>query len=195
MIWFITGASKGFGREFAIAALERGDRVAATARDTKSLADLSGRFGERVLPLRLDITDRAADFEAVGRVLRRVRWARRRGQQRRLRPLRRFRGALRGRPARSAGDQSVRGGVDHPGGAALPARPAVRGTSCRFPASVASGRSPTNPPITRRSGRWKPSVNRWRPRSGPLGYQGDHRGAGPVQHRLGRLVGAVVRPR
>ena len=68
MIWFITGASKGFGREFAIAALERGDRVAATARDTKSLADLSGRFGERVLPLRLDITDRAADFEAVGRV-------------------------------------------------------------------------------------------------------------------------------
>jgi NAD(P)-dependent dehydrogenase (short-subunit alcohol dehydrogenase family) len=68
MIWFITGASKGFGREFAIAALERGDRVAATARDTKSLVDLSGRFGERLLPLRLDITDRAADFEAVGRV-------------------------------------------------------------------------------------------------------------------------------
>lgn len=68
MIWFITGASKGFGREFAIAALERGDQVAATARDIKSLADLSGRFGERLLPLRLDVTDRAADFEAVGRV-------------------------------------------------------------------------------------------------------------------------------
>jgi NAD(P)-dependent dehydrogenase (short-subunit alcohol dehydrogenase family) len=30
--WFITGASKGFGREWAEAALERGDRVAATAR-------------------------------------------------------------------------------------------------------------------------------------------------------------------
>ena len=68
MIWFISGASKGFGREFAIAALERGDRVAATARDTKSLADLSGRFGDRLLPLRLDVTDRAADFEVVGRV-------------------------------------------------------------------------------------------------------------------------------
>jgi NAD(P)-dependent dehydrogenase (short-subunit alcohol dehydrogenase family) len=68
MIWFITGASKGFGREFAIAALERGDRVAATARDTKSLADLTGRFGERLLPLRLDVTDRAADFDVVGRV-------------------------------------------------------------------------------------------------------------------------------
>src|ERR1700761_5010309 len=68
MIWFITGASKGFGREFAIAALERGDQVAATARDTKSLADLSGRFGDRLLPIRLDVTDRAAAFEAVGRV-------------------------------------------------------------------------------------------------------------------------------
>jgi NAD(P)-dependent dehydrogenase (short-subunit alcohol dehydrogenase family) len=68
MIWFITGASKGFGREFAIAALERGDRVAATVRDTHSLAELSGRFGDRLMPLRLDVTDRAADFEAVGRV-------------------------------------------------------------------------------------------------------------------------------
>jgi NAD(P)-dependent dehydrogenase (short-subunit alcohol dehydrogenase family) len=68
MIWFITGASKGFGREFAIAALKRGDQVAATARDTKSLADLSGRYGDRLLPIRLDVTDRAAAFEAVGRV-------------------------------------------------------------------------------------------------------------------------------
>lgn len=67
MIWFITGASRGFGREFATAALERGDRVAATARDTHSLAELSGRFGDRLLPVRLDVTDRAADFEAVGR--------------------------------------------------------------------------------------------------------------------------------
>ena len=32
--WFITGTSRGFGREWAIAALERGDSVAATARDT-----------------------------------------------------------------------------------------------------------------------------------------------------------------
>lgn len=68
MIWFITGASRGFGREFAVAALERGDHVAATARDTHSLADLSGRFGDHLMPIRLDVTDRAADFEAVGRV-------------------------------------------------------------------------------------------------------------------------------
>jgi NAD(P)-dependent dehydrogenase (short-subunit alcohol dehydrogenase family) len=64
-IWFITGSSRGFGKEWAIAALERGDRVAATARDTDSLADLVERFGDSVLPLQLDVTDRAAAFETV----------------------------------------------------------------------------------------------------------------------------------
>ncbi|MGW4796492.1 SDR family NAD(P)-dependent oxidoreductase [Nonomuraea sp. NPDC004297] len=65
--WFITGTSKGFGREWAEAALERGDRVAATARDLDSLRPLVERFGEAVLALRLDITDRAAVFAAVRR--------------------------------------------------------------------------------------------------------------------------------
>jgi NAD(P)-dependent dehydrogenase (short-subunit alcohol dehydrogenase family) len=64
-VWFITGASRGFGREWAVAALERGDRVAATARDTSTLDDLVERYGDRVLPLRLDVTDRDADFAAV----------------------------------------------------------------------------------------------------------------------------------
>lgn len=64
-IWFITGASRGFGREWASAALERGDRVAATVRDLASLDDLAGRFGEHLYPLRLDVTDRAAVFAAV----------------------------------------------------------------------------------------------------------------------------------
>lgn len=50
-IWFITGASRGFGRIWAEAALERGDKVAATARDLASVADLTTRFGEAVLPL------------------------------------------------------------------------------------------------------------------------------------------------
>lgn len=65
-VWFITGASRGFGREWSLAALERGDSVAATARDVAALADLAAQFGERVLPLKLDVTDRAACFEAVG---------------------------------------------------------------------------------------------------------------------------------
>jgi NAD(P)-dependent dehydrogenase (short-subunit alcohol dehydrogenase family) len=64
--WFITGASRGFGREWAIAALERGDTVAATARDTASLDDLVAKFGDSLLPLRLDVTDRDAVFAAVG---------------------------------------------------------------------------------------------------------------------------------
>jgi NAD(P)-dependent dehydrogenase (short-subunit alcohol dehydrogenase family) len=63
--WFITGSSKGFGREWAIAALERGDSVAATARDTSTLDDLVAKFGDRVLAQRLDVTDRDAAFAAV----------------------------------------------------------------------------------------------------------------------------------
>ncbi|WEH13254.1 SDR family oxidoreductase [Streptomyces sp. VNUA24] len=66
-IWFITGSSRGFGREFVTAALERGDKVAATARDTDSLADLVAAHGEAILPLSLDVTDRAAVTAAVER--------------------------------------------------------------------------------------------------------------------------------
>jgi NAD(P)-dependent dehydrogenase (short-subunit alcohol dehydrogenase family) len=63
--WFITGAGRGFGRLWTIAALERGDKVVATARDTAALDDLSERFGEAILPLQLDVTDRDAVFAAV----------------------------------------------------------------------------------------------------------------------------------
>ncbi|MGY1916978.1 SDR family oxidoreductase [Blastococcus sp. SYSU DS0973] len=63
--WFITGASRGFGREWSIAALERGDAVAATARNTDSLGDLVRQFGDRVLPVELDVDDRDAVFAAV----------------------------------------------------------------------------------------------------------------------------------
>ena len=65
--WFLTGTSRGFGLEWATAALERGDRVAATARNVGSLDGLVERFGDAVLPLALDVTDRAADFAAVAR--------------------------------------------------------------------------------------------------------------------------------
>jgi NAD(P)-dependent dehydrogenase (short-subunit alcohol dehydrogenase family) len=63
--WFITGASRGFGKEWSIAALERGDTVAATARDTSTLDDLVARFGDKVLPIQLDVNDRDAVFAAV----------------------------------------------------------------------------------------------------------------------------------
>lgn len=54
--WFITGASRGFGRIWAEAALERGDQVTATARQFADIADLKERFGDAVLPLALDVT-------------------------------------------------------------------------------------------------------------------------------------------
>ncbi|QJD98282.1 SDR family NAD(P)-dependent oxidoreductase [Mucilaginibacter robiniae] len=55
-VWFITGASRGFGRIWTEAALKRGDKVAATARKLSSLADLKEQYGENVLTLALDVT-------------------------------------------------------------------------------------------------------------------------------------------
>jgi len=66
-VWFITGCSRGFGREWAEAALARGDRVAATARNTDALAELLETYGENVLALELDVTDRSAAFDTVAR--------------------------------------------------------------------------------------------------------------------------------
>jgi NAD(P)-dependent dehydrogenase (short-subunit alcohol dehydrogenase family) len=63
--WFITGTSRGFGREWAAAALQRGDRVAGTARDPGTLDDLVAEHGDALLPLALDVTDRDAAFAAV----------------------------------------------------------------------------------------------------------------------------------
>ncbi len=63
--WFITGTSRGFGREWTIAALDRGDRVAATARNISTLDDLVEKYGDALLPIALDVTDREADFAAV----------------------------------------------------------------------------------------------------------------------------------
>lgn len=56
-VWFITGASRGFGRVWAEGALKRGDKVAATARALESVSDLAKRYGDAVLPLTLDVTD------------------------------------------------------------------------------------------------------------------------------------------
>jgi NAD(P)-dependent dehydrogenase (short-subunit alcohol dehydrogenase family) len=64
--WFITGTSRGFGRIWTEAALARGDRVAATARDASSLAPLADRYDDDVLlALELDVTDRQRVFNAV----------------------------------------------------------------------------------------------------------------------------------
>jgi NAD(P)-dependent dehydrogenase (short-subunit alcohol dehydrogenase family) len=66
-VWFVTGSSRGFGREFVKAAAARGDRVAATARNIESVDDLVSVHGDAILPLALDITDRTAVAETVRR--------------------------------------------------------------------------------------------------------------------------------
>src|SRR6201999_4194193 len=64
---FITGASRGFGKLWAEALLQRGDKVVATARDLSALDDLVSKYGDNVLPLQLDVNDRAADFAAIAK--------------------------------------------------------------------------------------------------------------------------------
>jgi NAD(P)-dependent dehydrogenase (short-subunit alcohol dehydrogenase family) len=66
-VWFITGTSRGLGRVWAEAALERGDRVVATARNTDQLDGLVARYPDSVLPLAFDVTDPTAAQAAVRR--------------------------------------------------------------------------------------------------------------------------------
>ena len=68
--WFITGSSRGLGRALVRAALEAGDLVAATARRPDQLADLVAEFGDRVQPVRLDVTDPAAARSALAEARR-----------------------------------------------------------------------------------------------------------------------------
>lgn len=64
-VWFITGASRGFGRIWADAALKRGDKVAATARNLASITGLKDKYGDNVLTLELDVTNAAQAKAAV----------------------------------------------------------------------------------------------------------------------------------
>lgn len=57
--WFVTGASRGMGRELVDQLLARGDRVAATLRRPGQLDDLAARYGDRLWVRALDVTDTA----------------------------------------------------------------------------------------------------------------------------------------
>ena len=61
----ITGASRGFGRIWTEAFLKRGDQVVATARNTNSLHDLASTYGDSLLVLQLDVTNRQQSFDVV----------------------------------------------------------------------------------------------------------------------------------
>jgi NAD(P)-dependent dehydrogenase (short-subunit alcohol dehydrogenase family) len=69
-IWFVTGSSRGLGRALVQAAVEAGDRVAATARQPSQLDDLVAEYGERVQPIALDVTDARAARSAVAEAQR-----------------------------------------------------------------------------------------------------------------------------
>ncbi|MEJ2864787.1 SDR family oxidoreductase [Actinomycetospora flava] len=62
--WFITGASRGLGRELTEQALAQGDRVAATLRRPEQLDDLAAEYGDRLWRRALDVTD-VAQMEKV----------------------------------------------------------------------------------------------------------------------------------
>jgi NAD(P)-dependent dehydrogenase (short-subunit alcohol dehydrogenase family) len=73
--WFVTGASRGFGRELTEQLLARGHRVAATLRRPEQLDDLVGRHQDRLWVRALDVTDTgrmrhvvAEAFADLGRV-------------------------------------------------------------------------------------------------------------------------------
>jgi NAD(P)-dependent dehydrogenase (short-subunit alcohol dehydrogenase family) len=70
-VWFITGTSKGFGRIWAQAALARGDRVAATARNVATLQPLLDQYGDQVLAIALDVDHKAAVDAAVAETIAR----------------------------------------------------------------------------------------------------------------------------
>jgi NAD(P)-dependent dehydrogenase (short-subunit alcohol dehydrogenase family)/ketosteroid isomerase-like protein len=68
-VWFVTGASSGFGRALSLAALQNGDRVVATARNTDDLRGIVEPHAGRAFALPLDVTDPDAAREAVAQAV------------------------------------------------------------------------------------------------------------------------------
>jgi NAD(P)-dependent dehydrogenase (short-subunit alcohol dehydrogenase family) len=56
-VWFITGSSRGLGKNLTEAVLKAGDSVAATARNISQLDELVDLYPEQLLPISLDVTD------------------------------------------------------------------------------------------------------------------------------------------
>lgn len=67
-VWFITGASRGFGSEFARVALEHGCKVAATARKPEAVTQTLGEH-ENLLPIALDVTNQEQIDDAVKKAI------------------------------------------------------------------------------------------------------------------------------
>jgi NADP-dependent 3-hydroxy acid dehydrogenase YdfG len=70
-VWLITGCSSGIGEALARQLLESGVRVAATARNTKGIADLARAYPDTALALALDVTHRTQIADVVAACERR----------------------------------------------------------------------------------------------------------------------------
>jgi NAD(P)-dependent dehydrogenase (short-subunit alcohol dehydrogenase family) len=72
-VWFITGASSGFGRALAEAVLKRGDDAVVCARRKAALDSLASPYGKSALAIELDVTNADARLRSVGAALDRFR--------------------------------------------------------------------------------------------------------------------------
>ena len=64
-VWFITGASRGFGLEITREALSRGDSVVASARNPQAVLDAIPDAADRLLAVAVDVGDPAQITAAV----------------------------------------------------------------------------------------------------------------------------------
>ena len=68
-VWLISGCSTGFGREIAISALEAGDMVAVTSRNTEDIRDICNKYPSTSVALNLDVTYKDQIIECVRNVI------------------------------------------------------------------------------------------------------------------------------
>ena len=68
-VWLISGCSTGFGREIAISALEAGDIVAVTSRNTEDVRDICNKYPSTSVALNLDVTYTDQIIECVRKVI------------------------------------------------------------------------------------------------------------------------------
>ena len=68
-VWLISGCSTGFGREIAISALEAGDMVAVTSRNTEDIRDICNKYPSTSVALNLDVTYTDQIIECVRNVI------------------------------------------------------------------------------------------------------------------------------
>ena len=64
-VWFITGSSRGLGRNLTEAVLAHGDNVAAAARNLEQLNDLVEKYPDQIFPVKLDVTNHDEVYQSV----------------------------------------------------------------------------------------------------------------------------------